>query len=137
MTLSSPFDEAGKQYQQIRMAHWDHVARKRDAWNGMGGWYHKRLNEIYRFLVPPNQCILEVGCGRGELLASLQPSRGVGVDFSAEMVVRAKERYPDLEFHRLDAHDLSALDGEFDIVILSDTINDVCDVQRALQQVKK
>ena len=137
MTLSSPFDEAGKQYQQIRMAHWDHVARKRDAWNGMGGWYHKRLNEIYRFLVPPNQCILEVGCGRGELLASLQPSRGVGVDFSAEMVVRAKERYPDLEFHRLDAHDLSALDGEFDIVILSDTINDVWDVQRALEQVKK
>lgn len=137
MTLSSPFDESGKQYQKIRMAHWDDVAGKRDTWNGLGGWYHKRLNEIYTFLIAPNQRILEVGCGRGELLAGLNPSRGVGVDFSAGMIARAKERYPDLEFHRMDAHDLSALDGEFDAVIFSDTINDLWDVQRALEQIKK
>lgn len=137
MTITSPFDEAGKRYQQTRMAHWDGVAKKRDRWNGMGGWYHKRLAEIYQFLVSPNQRILEVGCGRGELLAGLNPSRGVGIDFSSEMIARAKGRYPHLEFQHFDAHDLSALDGEFDIVIFSDTINDLWDVQRALEQVKK
>lgn len=137
MALSSPFDEAGKRYQQTRMAHWDQVAKKRDHWRGMGRWYHRRLEEIYQFLIGPNRRVLEIGCGMGNLLASLNPSRGVGVDFSAEMIARAKHRHPHLEFHQLDAHDLSALHGEFDAVIFSDTVNDLWDVQRALEEVRR
>lgn len=138
MTPTSPFfDEAGKHYQQTRITHWDRVAQKRDAWSGMGRWYHKRLKEIYKFLIPPQQRILEVGCGTGDLLASLKPSHGVGIDFSAEMLARAKQRHPTLNFHPLDAHDLSSLQGDFDVIIFSDTINDLWDVQRALEQVKR
>lgn len=131
------FDESGKLYQQTHITHWDQVAQKRDRWNGLGGWYHKRLEQIYKFIVNPHQRILEIGCGKGELLASLKPSHGVGIDFSAEMIARAKAAQPNLEFHQLDAHDLSALEGEFDVIIFSDTINDLWDVQRALEQVKK
>ena len=130
------FDEAGKKYQQTRMEHWDKVAKKRDTWRGMGGWYHKRLTEVYKFLVSPNQRILEIGSGLGNLIAALQPSHGVGVDFSAEMTARAKQLHPEIEFHNLDAHDLSSLEGEFDVIILSDTINDLWDVQRTLEQIK-
>jgi ubiquinone/menaquinone biosynthesis C-methylase UbiE len=137
MPLTSPFDETGKLYQQTRIGHWDNVAKKRDSWNGMGGWYHKRLNEYYKFLVTPNQRILEIGCGMGDLISHLQPSHGVGVDFSAEMIARAKQRHPEIEFHQLDTHDLSSLDDKFDIIIFSDTINDLWDVQRALEQVKE
>lgn len=131
------FDEAGKRYQQTHISHWDQVARKRDSWRGMGVWYHRRLMEIYKFLVSPNQRILEIGCGTGDLLANLSPSHGVGIDFSPEMIARARRRHPKLEFHQLDAHDLSSLNGEFDIIIFSDTINDLWDVQRALEQVKR
>lgn len=131
------FDEAGNEYQRTRMMQWDKNAVKRDTWKGMGSWYHKRLAECYKFLVSPKQRILEIGCGLGDLLATLEPSRGVGVDFSAEAISRAKERHPHLEFHQLDAHDLSGLEGEFDIVIFSDAINDLWDVQRALEQVRK
>lgn len=113
------------------------VAKKRDHWKGMGGWYHRRLNEIYRFLVSPNQRVLEIGCGMGSLLAQLNPSRGVGIDFSAEMIAHAKQRHPQFEYYQMDAHDLSELEGEFDVVILSDTVNDLWDVQRALEQLKK
>lgn len=131
------FDEAGAEYQRIRMAHWDTNAVKRDTWNGLGGWYHKRLTEYFKFLVNPNQRILEIGCGLGDLLANLEPSHGVGVDFSAEAIARARKRHPHLELHQLDAHDLSSLEGEFDIIIFSDAINDLWDVQRALKQVNK
>ena len=131
------FDESGKHYQQTHITHWDHVAQKRDRWNGMGGWYHKRLAQIYKFIINPHQRILEIGCGKGELLASLNPSQGVGIDFSAEMISRAKAAYPNLDFHQIDAHDLSTLEGEFDIIIFSDTINDLWDVQRALEQIKR
>lgn len=137
MANTSPFDEAGKTYQQTRMAHWNKIAKKRDHWSGMGGWYHKRLKQIYKFLVSPNQRVLEIGCGKGDLLASLNPSHGVGIDFSEEMIVRAKQAYPELEFHQIDAHDPAELKGEFDIIIFSDTINDLWDVQRAFEQVRR
>lgn len=137
MNVVPAFDETGNLYQQKRMAHWNAVAQKRDSWRGMGRWYHRRLIEIYRFLVSPNQRILEIGCGTGNLLASLQPSHGVGLDFSAEMIARAKQHYPHIEFHQIDAHDLSNIEGTYDVIILSDTINDLWDVQRVLEQIKR
>ncbi len=137
MNIKPTFDKAGVEYQSARITHWNSIAQKRDHWSGMGRWYHRRLGEIYRYLVNPSQRILEIGCGAGNLLASLQPSRGVGVDFSPEMIARARQRHPELEFHLLDAHDLSELEGEFDVVILSDTINDLWDVQRALEQARR
>ena len=73
-------------YQQTRQSHWDSIAQKRDNWRGMGKWYHRRLIEIYQYLVSPNQRVLEIGCGMGGLLAHLKPARGVGIDFSAEMI---------------------------------------------------
>jgi ubiquinone/menaquinone biosynthesis C-methylase UbiE len=124
-------------YYQTRRTHWDSIARKRDHWRGLGKWYHKRLLEIYRFLVSPNQRILEIGCGMGDLLAHLQPSRGVGIDFSAEMIARAKQHHPKLEYYQADAHDLSNIQGEFDIIILSDTVNDLWDVQLAFNQLHR
>lgn len=137
MNINPPFDEAGVEYQQTRKARWDSVAKKRDHWRGMGRWYHHRLIEIYRYLVNPNQRILEIGCGTGTLIARLQPSHGTGIDFSAEMIARAKLHHPEIEYHQIDAHDLSAINGEFDVIIFSDTVNDLWDVQRALEQVKK
>lgn len=131
------FDAAGQTYQQTRISHWDSIARKRDAWQGMGGWYHRRLAEICRFHVAPNLRVLELGCGDGRLLADLQPAYGVGVDFSEEMIQRARKQHPELNFIHADAHDLSALDETFDIIILSDLVNDLWDVQRVLEQIKR
>ena len=133
MEPTSFLDPAAQAYQQARIAHWDGIARKRDSWQGMGRWYHRRLQEIYRFHVSPNQTILELGCAEGHLLASLKPTRGVGIDFSKEMICRAREQYPELEFIHADAHDLSGVTEKFDIIILSDLVNDLWDVQRVFE----
>ncbi len=130
------FDTAGARYQQDRIAHWDTIACKHDSWRGMGRWYHHRLHEIYRFHINPNQRVLELGCANGDLLASVQPGRGVGVDFSAEMIRRAKASHPSLEFIQSDAHDLSMISETFDVIILSDLVNDLWDVQRVLEQIR-
>jgi ubiquinone/menaquinone biosynthesis C-methylase UbiE len=135
--VNPAFDPAGQIYQQTRISHWDAIARKRDTWQGMGRWYHRRLAEIYRFHVAPNQRVLELGCADGRLLSALKPSRGVGVDFSEEMIQRARARDPELTFIHADAHDLSALDETFDVIILSDLVNDLWDVQRVLEQIKR
>lgn len=125
--------QAMTQYQQARQVHWDAVAQQSPSWRHWGGYYHRRLIEIYRFLVMPGQRVLEVGCSQGDLLAALQPAVGVGVDFSGEMIQRAQQRYPTLQFIQADAHALE-LDGTFDVIVLSDLINDVWDVQAIFER---
>jgi len=136
MKIDPPFDLAGTTYQQTRASHWDFVARKQDAWRGMGRWYHRRLQEIYCFHISPGLSVLEIGCADGHLLAALKPASGVGVDFSQEMIRRAKEHHPELEFIHADAHDLSRIKEKFDVIILSDLVNDLWDVQRVFEQIK-
>lgn len=123
-------------YQQKRIGHWDMVAKKMDTWKGMGGYYHKRIIDIYKFLVSPGQKVLEMGCAQGDLLAALQPSEGVGVDFSGEMLKRATQKYPELQFIKADAHDLREFGGKFDVIILSDLVNDLWDVQAVFEQIE-
>ncbi|HEX8992360.1 MAG TPA: bifunctional class I SAM-dependent methyltransferase/glycosyltransferase family 2 protein [Anaerolineales bacterium] len=137
MSSQPSFDAAGQAYRASHIAHWDQIARKRDNWHGWSANYHRRLREVYSFLISPGQRVLEVGCGTGSLLASVHPARGVGVDFSPEMIRRAKKQFPDLQFLEADAHDLASVEGPFDTVILSDLVNDVWDVQRVLQEVKR
>ncbi len=129
------FESGGQAYQQRHTEHWDMIARKRDAWRGWSSPYHQRLRQVYAFLVSPGQRVLELGCGTGELLSSLCPTRGVGIDFSSEMICRARAAHGDLEFAQADAHDLSGVQGPFDAIILSDLVNDLWDVQRVLEQI--
>ena len=92
--------------------------------------YHQLLKNYYSFLIPPAARVLEVGCGLGDLLSSVKPARGVGVDFSATVVELARQRHPQLEFQVSDALEISG--GEqFDYILLSDLVNDLPDVQAA------
>jgi ubiquinone/menaquinone biosynthesis C-methylase UbiE len=123
-------------YQQARQAHWDALARRLDHWRGWGGYYHRRLTQVYQSLVAPGQRVLEIGCAQGDLLAALKPGLGVGVDFSIEMIKRAARRHPELHFIQADAHALS-LNQKFDFIILADLANDLWDVQTVLEQVAR
>jgi len=94
--------------------------------------YYRRLTEIFKFLVSPGQKVLEIGCGRGDLLAALDPSPGLGVDFSSEMIHLAQARHPQLTFIHGDAHELD-LAETFDVIIMSDLVNDLWDVQEVFR----
>lgn len=129
--------ESGREnYTRTRQAHWDAVARRLERWTGWGGYYHRRLTQIYQSMVSPGQRVLEIGCGQGDLLAALKPAVGVGVDFSDEMLKRAARRHPQLRFISADAHELD-LNEQFDVIILSDLVNDLWDVQAVFEQVRR
>lgn len=127
---------AAQRYREERERYWDEFAeslgsQSLDHWQRISGYYRRRLAEIYKQLVPPKMRVLELGCGQGDLLAALEPSRGVGIDLSGKMLERARERYPDFQFFHGDVHD--ALPAEkFDFIIVSDLLNDVRDVQGIL-----
>src|SRR5215472_7254413 len=132
--FNSSLDEAQVRYGQARRLHWNQVARKLETWTGWGGYYHRRLTQVYQSLVSSGQSVLEIGCARGDLLAALKPATGVGVDFSEEMIFSARRRHPQLRFVHADAHALE-LGEKFDVIILSDVVNDLWDVQTVLKNV--
>lgn len=123
-----------KKYRENRISHWNRIAGKSAQWNRCNAYYHQRLQDVFRFVVPPGQRIIEIGCGKGDLLASLKPSHGVGVDFSDEMIKLAKSRHPDLHFVQADGHEIDLKD-KFDFVIFSDVVNELWDVQTVFQKI--
>jgi SAM-dependent methyltransferase len=130
-------DHAQLDYTRARIAHWDRVAARMNRARDFSSAYHARLIEVYRSVIVPNQRVLEVGCGQGDLLAALQPSDGVGVDFSVEMLKRARCRHPSLKFIQGDAHTLDLRGETFDVVVVSDVVNDLWDVEVALRQIRR
>jgi len=132
----SPYlDKAADSYRVSRIQHWEKISASLLGRRRSGAYYHRRLAEIYRFLCPAGKSVLEIGCAHGDLLAALEPERGVGVDFSPAMIEAAREKHPQLEFVEADAHGLN-LGQTFDTIILSDVVNDLWDVQRVLTQVR-
>ena len=125
-------------YQRERIKHWNGVAQaqiRSGAW--LGNYYHQRLKAAYRYNIPENMSVLDVGCGDGSLLAALKPSVGVGLDFAPEMIALARAKNPKLSFFEADAHALNLPDQKFDCIILSDLINDLWDVQAVLKELRK
>jgi SAM-dependent methyltransferase len=103
-------------------------------------YFYEEEWRYMRFLVPPGRRILELGCGHGHLLNALDPSYGVGIDFSAAKIAGAKSRYPKLTFLCDDIESLKEapeLSEPFDIVIMSDTIGSLDDCLATFQNLHR
>jgi ubiquinone/menaquinone biosynthesis C-methylase UbiE len=98
--------------------------------------YNALLRKYYRYYIPRCTKVLEVGCGVGDLIESVEPSFGVGIDFSENAIAIAKERHPHISFVVANAEDFS-IDGVFDYIIVSDLVNDLFDVQLVLNHLKQ
>lgn len=81
--------------------------------------------------------MLEVGCGLGDLLASLRPSVGVGVDVSGGMVKLAAERHPTLRFHHMAAEPLDLPGETFDYILLSDVVGYLYDIRTVFERLAR
>jgi SAM-dependent methyltransferase len=117
----------------------DRQAPERDRWVARNSFYYEEDLRYMRFLVPEGLKVLDLGCGNGRLLAALNPSHGVGVDFSANLIAIAREKHPQLEFHEGDVENagvIAGLSGPFDVIILSDTIGSLEDCQTTLSQLQ-
>jgi SAM-dependent methyltransferase len=103
------------------------------------GYYYRYLQRVLRVRVPEGLRVLDLGCGAGDLLASLKPSHGVGVDVSARAVEAARARHPDpsLKFVQGDFSDpavLASAGGPFDVILLVNVVTHLTDVQATLER---
>lgn len=110
--------------------HFDRVAGDYDAWKEKAHFYYATLKGLLQEVVERGASVCEVGCGTGDILASLGPSYGVGYDLSPEMVRLARLKHPHLTFQ---CEDIETLDvrQRFRYVIAVDVVEHVHDLDKA------
>jgi len=77
--------------------HFDKVAKNYDYYKNKNSFYYENLKKLLAELIPKNKIVLEFGCGTGDLLASLRPKNGYGMDISGQMILIAKDKYQNLK----------------------------------------
>lgn len=117
----------------------DKIAPERNRWIKKNFHYHKNIIDFYKFNIPTGASILEIGCGTGYLLKSLNPKVGLGIDLSRKMIEEAqkdKKKYLNCRFIQMDAEKIR-LKQKFDYIIFSDSLGYLSDVQKVFQEIKK
>jgi SAM-dependent methyltransferase len=110
----------------------ERFAEQRAQWREKASFFHEEDNKYLRFIIPEGKSVLEIGCGIGDTLAALNPSRGVGIDFSPKMIDVARSRHAGMEFIVGDVQDpetLAGVQGQFDYILIVDTLGHIKDVQ--------
>lgn len=116
--------------------HFDSIADSFDKYKRRNSYYHRSIQSLCKSLVPKGERVLEIGCATGDLLHSLKPSEGVGIDLSAKMIEIAKKKYPHLKFYAMEAESLS-LKQKFNYVVMSNLFDYLEDIWIVLKKYKK
>ncbi len=120
-----------------KKTYFDNLAKSRKK-RGISAYYWNEITNYSKYFSHEDSSVLEIGCGCGDLLAGIDGNRKVGIDFSEEMIAWAKEKHPqkNIEFFVMDANNIN-LNEKFDLVIISNLIGFVDDIQNVFEQVKK
>src|SRR5579864_8893380 len=142
MYLKQPDKPASRQLSSQRkrdlLEHFEVNGAELERWREFNAAYHEDDRRFMQFLIPPGKRVLELGCGRGDLLAALKPAYGVGIDFGAGTIAKANELHHDLYFVLGDVEDpatLSSIEGPFDYIVIADTIGMFEDIDATLRLV--
>ena len=109
--------ELASQRKRDLLDHYESNVEELERWRVFNAAYHADDLKFMQFLIPPGKRVLELGCGRGDLLAALKPAYGVGIDFGAQTIATANARHPELQFVLGDVEDAAtwdSIEGPFD-----------------------
>lgn len=86
--------------------------------------------------------VLEVGCGPGDLAASLfgpapDEFTYIGTDICERQVAIAKKRYPKLQFATASAHHLPFADNQFDLCIACEVLEHLHEPEFAVAEIAR
>ena len=130
--------ESFNKFSEARKVFWNNSWAKYIRKPFLGGYYQNYLKRIFTFYVGNSKPkILELGCGHGDLLVTLGGEGSVGVEFSDTALASARDKYSEQGFIFIESDVLKLeLDETFDIIILSDLINDVYDIQTLFKKMR-
>lgn len=92
-----------------------------------------------RAVVQPGSRVLDACCGTGDLAVASEREGGVvtGLDFSGEMLVRARRKSGSIEWIEGDVLALPFGDGAFDVVTVGFGVRNVADLRVGLAELRR
>ena len=133
-------------YKEQIHKYFENIAEDLDWWSNRNKYYYQDIEILHQFIIPKGSTVLEIGCGTGNLLAAVQPSLGVGIDFSDNVIEIAQSKYPYLHFLSSDAEKLSPdifkrqnidIPNAFDFIVISGVLGYISDIQSVLNKLQK
>lgn len=112
------------------------LAPKWRAYRSKRAYYWNQITRFVSFYMNPGQSVIEIGCAAGDMIAQVPGRRKVGIDFCPELVEQAREAHPDVEFHVMEAENIT-LSEKFDVILLSNLTGYLMDIELVLDQVAK
>lgn len=107
--------------------HFDSIAKDYDKWKRKNAYYHNNIKSMIKKAVRPGSKVLEIGCATGEVLHSVKPAVGVGIDISSEIIKIAKKKFPQYTFVQSSIEKFQYQE-KFDYIILVDLIDHIYDI---------
>ena len=118
-----------------KIQYFNQLAAKRKK-RSLSAYYWNEITVYCNYYSHEDNAVLEIGCGSGDLLAGLAGAKKVGIDFSEEAIAWAKEKHKGIDFMVMDVNNIN-LNQQFDLIIISNLIGFVDDIQLVFEQVKK
>jgi demethylmenaquinone methyltransferase/2-methoxy-6-polyprenyl-1,4-benzoquinol methylase len=119
----------------------DRIAPVYDAMNRVmtAGLDQRWRRETVRAVVKPGDRVLDAACGTGDLaiIAAKHGANVTGLDFSEQMLVRARRKAPDIDWLSGDLLELPFPDGSFDAATVGFGIRNVDDLQRGIAELRR
>lgn len=110
--------------------HFQRIAKTYDYWKRKNSYYYENLRRLLREYIPAGQRVVEIGTATGDILASLQPSTGTGIDLSTDMIAIAREKHVNNPALRFEAQDISDRQEPFDTdwIVIVDVLEHISDL---------
>jgi len=116
--------------------YFDRIAPSRIAYRKSKSYYWNSITKYFNYFCHDESSVLEIGCGSGELIHQVKGIHKTGIDFSEAMIVEARKQFPDDDFRIMEAENLT-LDQKYDVIILSNLLGYLHDIQTVFDQLPK
>jgi hypothetical protein len=92
-------------------SYFDSIAPQWEQWRARNHFYHEQVKELVAGSVVPHRTVLDIGSGTGDVLATVQPSDGLGLNVAGRLTEMARAKYPQLRFETFDPDEVVLPDG--------------------------
>jgi len=117
--------------------YFERLAPEWDRWREKNRYYHDKVGDLIRGMVPPGARVVDIGCGTGDLLSALEPSEGLGLNVADGLTALARRKHPGLRFETIEI-DQPRMAAAFrpDYIVLNNMLDYVYDVWDFLEALR-
>ncbi|MBI9055920.1 MAG: glycosyltransferase [Bacteroidales bacterium] len=116
--------------------HFEKLAPKFSKYRKRYRYFWRNIVKYCNYYIQDEDTVIEIGCGNGSSLSEMKGKEKTGIDYSPSMIAKAKEQYPDIEFHNMLAEEIN-IDKKYDVVLLTGVLGYFDNVLDVLQSVKE